>query len=118
MLFPTITFAAFFLVVLPISWLLMPRRRRWKLFMVAASYFFYGYWNWRFIFLIAASTGANFLVARAIERSTDAWRRRSLLIVAVALNLGVLGYFKYYDFFVTEGVNLLRDVGLAISPEI
>ena len=64
MLFPTVTFAIFFMVVLPVSWLLMPRRRRWKLFMIAASYYFYGYWNWRFCFLIAASTIGNQLFAK------------------------------------------------------
>jgi D-alanyl-lipoteichoic acid acyltransferase DltB (MBOAT superfamily) len=66
MLFPTITFAIFFMIVLPVSWLLMPRRRRWKLFMLAASYFFYGYWDWRFCFLIAASTIVNQLLGRLI----------------------------------------------------
>jgi alginate O-acetyltransferase complex protein AlgI len=48
MLFPTITFALFFMVVLPTSWLLMHQRFRWQLFILAASYFFYGYYDWRF----------------------------------------------------------------------
>ena len=59
MLFPTVTFAIFFLLVLPTSWLLMPKRHRWKLFMLAASYFFYGYWNWRFCLLLGLSTIVN-----------------------------------------------------------
>ena len=109
MLFPTITFAIFFMVVLPVSWLLMPRRRRWKLFMLAASYFFYGYWNWRFVFLIAASTIANQAFARAIHGTADDRKRRLWLTVAVVANLGVLGVFKYYDFFVTEATNLLDE---------
>ena len=70
MLFPTVTFAIFFMIVLPVSWLLMPRRRRWKLFMLAASYFFYGYWNWRFCFLLAASTIANQLFAERIHNAS------------------------------------------------
>lgn len=116
MLFPTITFAIFFMVVLPVSWLLMPRRRRWKLFMLAASYFFYGYWNWRFVFLIAASTIANHFFARAIHSSADDRKRRLWLTAAVVANLGVLGIFKYYDFFVTEATNLLDGVGSASRP--
>ena len=52
MLFPTITFAIFFMVVLPVNWLLMQHRTRWKLFMLAASYFFYGWWDYRFCALM------------------------------------------------------------------
>jgi alginate O-acetyltransferase complex protein AlgI len=118
MLFPTITFALFFMIVLPVSWLLMPRRRRWKFFMIAASYYFYGYWNWRFCFLIAASTIANQFFAQRIFRTASERVKRLWLTLAVLANLGVLGYFKYYDFFVTEGTNLLDRVGLHVSPEI
>ena len=118
MLFPTVTFAIFFMIVLPVSWLLMPRRRRWKLFMLAASYFFYGYWNWRFCFLIAASTIGNQIFATAIHRADTDRRKRLLLTGAVAANLGVLAYFKYFDFFVTNATNTLDKLGLHISPEI
>jgi D-alanyl-lipoteichoic acid acyltransferase DltB (MBOAT superfamily) len=118
MLFPTVTFAIFFMIVLPVSWLLMPKPARWKLFMLVASYYFYGYWNWRFILLLVASTLGNQLFARLIHRSDDDRRRRIFLAAAVAMNLGVLGYFKYYDFFVSSGQNLLRNVGISVSPEI
>jgi D-alanyl-lipoteichoic acid acyltransferase DltB (MBOAT superfamily) len=118
MLFPTITFALFFMIVLPLSWLLMPRRRRWKIFMIAASYFFYGYWNPWFCLLIAASTIGNQLVAQRIHGSTDDTTKRRWLILGLVGNLGVLGYFKYYDFFVSEATNLLHRVGIEISPEI
>jgi D-alanyl-lipoteichoic acid acyltransferase DltB (MBOAT superfamily) len=117
-LFPTITFAIFFMIVLPLSWLLMPRPVHWKLFMLAASYYFYGYWNWQFVLLIAASTVGNQILGRLIHRSEDERARRGLLALAVVGNLGVLGYFKYYDFFVTSAVNTLDRVGLNISPEI
>jgi D-alanyl-lipoteichoic acid acyltransferase DltB (MBOAT superfamily) len=118
MLFPTITFAIFFMIVLPVSWLLMPRRRRWKLFMIAASYYFYGYWNWRFCFLIAASTIGNQLLARRIHEAESERAKRAWLTLAVIGNLGVLGYFKYYDFFVTEGTNFLHHFGVHVAPEI
>jgi alginate O-acetyltransferase complex protein AlgI len=118
MLFPTVTFAIFFMIVLPVSWVLMPRRRRWKIFMLAASYFFYGYWNWRFCFLIAASTIANQLFAKAIHRADSETRKRLILIGAVVANLGVLGYFKYYDFFVTSATNTLDKIGLHLAPSI
>ena len=118
MLFPTITFALFFMIVLPVSWLLLPRRRRWKLFMIAASYFFYGYWDWRFCFLLAASTIANQMFATMIHRSDDDRVRRRWLMAAVAANLAALGFFKYYDFFVSSATNTLHDVGLEISPQL
>src|SRR5579859_2933375 len=100
MLFPTITFAIFFMIVFPTSWLLMPKRERWKIFMLAASYFFYGYWNWRFVFLLAASTLVNQAFARGIFRSKVESTRRVMLTGAVAVNIALLGYFKYADFFV------------------
>jgi D-alanyl-lipoteichoic acid acyltransferase DltB (MBOAT superfamily) len=118
MLFPTITFAIFFMIVLPVSWLLMPRRQRWKLFILAASYFFYGYWNWRFVFLIGASSIINQFFARQIYRTENERGRRLLLIGAVVFNLGLLGYFKYYDFFVTSATNTLNGLGLGISPDV
>jgi len=118
MLFPTVTFAIFFMIVLPVSWLLMPKPARWKLFMLAASYYFYGYWNWRFILLLVVSTLGNQLFARLIHRSDDDRLRRIFLGAAVAMNLGVLGYFKYYDFFVSSAQNMLRDVGISVAPDL
>ncbi|HEX4775690.1 MAG TPA: MBOAT family protein [Acidimicrobiia bacterium] len=118
MLFPTVTFAIFFMIVLPVSWLLMPKPARWKIFIIAASYYFYGYWDWRFVFLLGASTLGNQLFGRLIHRSEDDRARRGLLFGAVAMNLGLLGYFKYYDFFVSSGQNILRDLGISISPQI
>jgi D-alanyl-lipoteichoic acid acyltransferase DltB (MBOAT superfamily) len=119
MLFPTVTFAIFFMIVLPASWLLMPTRRiGWKLFMLAASYYFYAYWNPRFVLLIAVSSAFNWTMGALIHR-TEADRPRRLLVgIAVAGNLGLLGYFKYYDFFVSSFQNLLEKVGLHISPTI
>src|SRR5262249_8806922 len=118
MLFPTVTFAIFFLIVLPTSWLLMPRPRRWKLFMVAASYFFYGYWNWHFVFLLAVSTLGNQLFATAIHRNRVETLRRTLLAGAIAMNLGLLAYFKYYGFFVSDLRNVLDHIGVGISPTV
>ena len=120
MLFPTVTFAIFFMVVLPVNWLLIRRQTRtqWKLFMLAASYYFYAYWNVRFVFLLMASTLFNQLLGTAIHRNRNETQRRVLLTVAVVGNLGILGYFKYYDFFVSSFQNMLDSVGVAISPSI
>lgn len=118
MLFPTVTFAVFFLIVLPLSWLLMPRQDRWRAFMVVASFVFYGWWDWHFIFLLAGSILGNQLFALAIHREQDPRRRKLWLIAAVVANLGTLGYFKYYDFFLSSSTNALNTLGLDLAPHI
>ncbi len=74
MLFPTVHFALFFTVVLGLSWLLRPRQVVWRVFIISASFFFYGYWDTRFVFLLAAVVVVNHAVARAIAaaRATTA----------------------------------------------
>jgi D-alanyl-lipoteichoic acid acyltransferase DltB (MBOAT superfamily) len=118
MLFPTISFAIFFMIVLPTSWLLMQKRFQWRLFILAASYFFYGYYDWRFIFLLAGSTLVNQFVALQIHRSDRDGVRRAWLTAGVVANLGGLAYFKYYDFFVSNATNLAHRLGLGVSPTI
>ena len=107
MLFPTFTFAIFFLLVFVGSWLLMPRQGLWKPFILVASVVFYGWWDWRFVLLLAFSAVANQLFAEGIERASGAAARKWLLAATVAVNLGVLGWFKYYGFFVTSVANTL-----------
>jgi D-alanyl-lipoteichoic acid acyltransferase DltB (MBOAT superfamily) len=111
-LFPTATFAIFFLIVLPLSWLTMPWPHRWRPFIIAASYVFYSWWDWRFVFLLAGCTLWNQVLAVRIWRSQVQSQRKALLVLALAGNLGVLGYFKYYDFFVSSSDNMAEIVGL------
>ena len=118
MLFPTITFAIFFMVVLPTSWILMHKRFQWQLFILAASYFFYGYYDWRFIFLLAGATLVNQIVALQIYSHEREGVRRAWLTVGVLANLGVLGYFKYDAFFVSNTTNFLHRIGLGVSPTV
>lgn len=99
MLFPTFTFAVFLGIVLPVSWLLRRQVVAWKLAMLTASYVFYGWWNVRFLALIIGVTLVNEVLAVAVHRSEDERVRRALTIGAVTFDLGLLGVFKYYDFF-------------------
>ena len=112
MLFPTATFAIFFLIVLPLSWLTMPNVHRWRPFMIAASFVFYSWWDWRFILLLAGCIVWNQVLAVRIHRARVQSQRKALLWLALAGNLGIVGYFKYYDFFVNSSDNLLSLVGL------
>jgi D-alanyl-lipoteichoic acid acyltransferase DltB (MBOAT superfamily) len=115
-LFPTVTFAIFFLIVFPLNWLLLPREHRWRLFIIAASYVFYGYWNWRFTLLLAGVTAWNHAWGATIHRLEGERARRVALGVAVAGDLGALAYFKYVDFFLLSAKNLLGDIGIHVSP--
>jgi D-alanyl-lipoteichoic acid acyltransferase DltB (MBOAT superfamily) len=112
LLFPTATFAIFFLIVLPLSWLTMPWPHRWRPFIIVASYVFYSWWDWRFVFLLAGCTIWNQVLAVRIWRSQVQSQRKALLVLALAGNVGLLGYFKYYDFFVSSGDNMAEIVGL------
>jgi alginate O-acetyltransferase complex protein AlgI len=107
MLFPTVTFAVFFMIVLPVSWALMTRQRSWRVWILVASYVFYAWWDWRFVFLLAASTVVNHVLAVAIYRARALGARKELLGLAVAFDLGLLGYFKYSGFFVSSADNLI-----------
>jgi alginate O-acetyltransferase complex protein AlgI len=112
MLFPTIDFAVFFAVVFPITWLLN-RYNTWKKwFLVAASYYFYAYWKVEFVALLFASSLGNYLAALLLGRLADGILRRAVLWVAVAANLGLLGYFKYWNFFAAELINALSAFGI------
>jgi len=114
LIFPTIQFAAFFALVLPISWLLMPRARLWKLFIIAASYVFYGYADWHFVFLLAGCTIWNQSMGVALGRPRLPERMRTLLLgLALAGDLGLLGWFKYYGFFASNFATLSAKFGLA-----
>ncbi|MFN0148034.1 MAG: MBOAT family O-acyltransferase [Dehalococcoidia bacterium] len=116
MLFPTVDFAIFFTAVLAIYWPLRRWPLAWRLFVVGASYSFYAYWDARFCLLLAASTLGNWLLGRVIHRampgSLPTRRSRLGLGAGVALNLALLGWFKYYGFFATEVKNGLADLGL------
>ncbi|MFL5955088.1 MAG: MBOAT family O-acyltransferase [Gaiellaceae bacterium] len=107
MLFPTVTFAVFFMVVLPVSWALMRHQRAWRAWILLASYVFYAWWDWRFVALLAASTVVNHALAVAIHRSQTVAARKSFLALAVAFDLGLLGYFKYTNFFLSSADNLI-----------
>ena len=112
MLFVELRFFVFFLAVFGVYWGLRSNRAR-KLWLLACSYVFYAAWDWRFLSLVLASTGIDFVVGARLGRSGSEDRRRAWLALSVAANLGLLGVFKYYNFFVESGAALLRWLGLS-----
>jgi alginate O-acetyltransferase complex protein AlgI len=107
MLFPTATFAVFFMVVLPASWMLMRHERTWRVWILLASYVFYAWWDWRFAFLLIASTVVNHVLAVAIHAASNLRARKGLLASALAFDLGLLAYFKYANFFLSSVDNVV-----------
>ncbi len=73
-----------------------------KLYLLAASYYFYAFWDWRFLALLMASTLCDFGVGRALSRCDRSRVRRAWLTLSLVANLGILGFYKYFDFFVVE----------------
>lgn len=113
MLFPTFEFGVFFLIVFAASWELR-RDPNWrKLFLVGASYFFYGWWDWRFVGLLILSSFINFTAGWMLDRLRRPSMRKSVVAAAVGLNLGILGFFKYYGFFLESFARLLETFGFA-----
>ena len=112
MLFPTSGFLLFFLVVAAAMLVLETRFAAKKAVLVVASYYFYAQWDWRFCFLLAGSTALSYLAGRLIGMTASDRRQRLVLGIAVALHLGLLGVFKYLDFFVLSANRLAHLLGL------
>ncbi len=111
MIFPTLDFLLFFLVVFALVWLANAQPLARKVLLLGASYFFYGYWDWRFTFLLAASTIVNWGAGWLLAGEKNELRRRWIAGLAIAANLLTLGFFKYYGFFIESLDGLLRAIG-------
>jgi alginate O-acetyltransferase complex protein AlgI len=100
MLFNSLDFAVFFPIVFMLYWLVFNKSLGMQnVFILMVSYLFYGWWDWRFLFLIAFSSCVDFLVSRRMDISTDERSRKHLLWLSLGVNLGLLGFFKYFNFF-------------------
>jgi alginate O-acetyltransferase complex protein AlgI len=114
LLFPTIEFAVFFPIVLALSWALMSRQPLWKIFIVFASYVFYAAADPKFCLLLGGITIGNQMAAAAVYNADDERTKKWITGLAVALDLLVLGIFKYYAFFVTDVGDVLDAVALGM----
>jgi alginate O-acetyltransferase complex protein AlgI len=113
MLFNSVEFAAFLSLVFLLYWFVFARSVRSRnLFIWAASYVFYGWWDWRYLLLLAASSSVDYWVGLSLGRITDERRRRRILALSLLGNLGVLATFKYFDFFASSLQASLRTLGV------
>ena len=119
MLFNSFVFAVFLPLVFLLYWAIPRRSVRLKnLYLIVASYVFYGWWDWRFLSLIFVSSLTDYLVGLGFLRFRSLSARRSLLAISLTVNLGLLGFFKYFGFFVDSFVTLLGHFGLVGDPHV
>jgi D-alanyl-lipoteichoic acid acyltransferase DltB (MBOAT superfamily) len=112
MLFPTLNFLIFFAVVLGLAWALAERGEWRKWLLTAASYVFYAFWDWRFCFLLLGNTLAIYAVGLCLDRAKEARARKAIVAAGIAVQLAVLGFFKYFEFFIASLNELLHGAGL------
>jgi len=85
-----------------------------KLFLLVASYYFYAYWDWRFCGLLLIITAVNFLAGLGLKRTDHRGKRTALLVVSLVCSLGMLGFFKYFNFFVDSFQAMVAPLGLHV----
>ena len=111
MIFNSLVFWVFFAVVYGL-YRALPHRGQ-NILLLVSSYFFYGWWDWRFLSLIFISTVVDYWAGLAIDEAGPNERRRRIAMwVSVATNLGILGFFKYFNFFADNLIVLLQTIGV------
>ena len=111
MLFNSLTYAIFLLIVFTLYWLILKNYKWQNMFLLLASYFFYTWWDWRFLGLLLGMSLISWLAGREIANTSEGGGRclfvkKSLLVSIIVLDIMVLGVFKYYNFFVGSFADL------------
>lgn len=116
MRFNSLDFAIFLPIVFGLYWFVVNKNLKLQnLLVVVASYFFYGWWDYRFLSLIFFSTVVDYSVGMALSSTSHEHKRKILLWTSIAVNLGFLGFFKYYDFFLDNFVTAFSFFGTEIK---
>ena len=116
MLFNSIDFLIFLPIVFVLYWIINHYSIRLRnLFLIVASYVFYGWWDWRFLSLIIFSSVVDYIVGLRLNSATKTSHRKLLLIISLSINLGFLGFFKYYNFFVDSFITAFSFMGNEFS---
>ena len=116
MLFNSLDFAVFLPIVFILYWFVARKSLRFQnILIVASSYLFYGWWDYRFLSLIIFSTVVDYTIGIQLHNATNAKRRKLLLWVSILVNLGFLGVFKYYNFFIDNFITAFSFFGNPIQ---
>jgi alginate O-acetyltransferase complex protein AlgI len=119
MLFNSLEFAVFMAVVFSLYWFVFARNVAWQnLFLLVAGYFFYAWWDWRFLSLLISLSLANYFIGIEIGINELKRRRRIWLIAGLIVNTGVLGIFKYYNFFADSFGRLISLTGYKLTSSV
>ena len=118
MLFNSYVFVGFFVLVYVIYLLLSRQYKAQNVLLLIASYIFYAFFDWRFLFLLIACTVINFFAAKGISRNANRLSKNYLLGVTVAINLAILGFFKYFNFFTESFTDVLGLVGISANSVV
>lgn len=112
MLFNSIDFAIFLPVVFILYWFVTQSNLKLQnLLIVLASYLFYGWWDWRFLSLIMFSSVVDYSISLFLKKEENLRKRKMLLWISILINLGFLGFFKYYNFFLENFVEAFKFFG-------
>lgn len=115
MLFNSISFAIFLPIVFILYWFVFRKNFRYQnILILVASFYFYACWDWRFLFLLMFSIGLDYFSALQIEKSKTEKAAKFWLILSIGINLGFLGFFKYYNFFTESFAELLNGFGFKV----
>lgn len=113
MFFNSFGFAVFLPVVFILYWFVFNKSlKAQNILLLLASYFFYAFWDWRFLFLLAFSTGLDYYTGIKIFEADSQKKKKTWLLISIITNLGFLGFFKYYNFFINQFAELLESAGL------
>lgn len=115
MLFNSLTFLLFLPIVFAAYWSLRGSLRWQNILVVVASYVFYGWWDWRFLLLIAFTTACSYASGLLIAGSDSRRQKKFWMWLNIAINLGILAIFKYFDFFAANFAALLNSVGITVD---
>lgn len=111
MTFNSLTYLLFLPTVFLIYWIVFKSTRTRNIFIIAASYLFYGWWSWKFLILIFITTLCSYLTGIGIEKSSNVIKRKSLLTANIIINLTILFTYKYFNFFAENFSHLLTTIG-------
>ncbi|MBF0268000.1 MAG: MBOAT family protein [Alphaproteobacteria bacterium] len=116
MIFNSVSFILFLAAFTSLWWMLPERPRHWLIFL--GSLLFYGFWRVEFVAVLLLSMSTDYAAALALDRTTTRWKRRALLSLSVLVNLGLLTYFKYADFLLSNfaKLSLLTGFDLSVTP--
>ncbi|MDO6597688.1 MBOAT family O-acyltransferase [Oceanihabitans sp. 2_MG-2023] len=116
MLFNSIDFAIYLPIVFIIYWFITNKNLKLQnAFLVVASYVFYGWWDWRFLSLILFSTIVDYSIGRFLAKENTLNKRKVYLWISIVTNLGFLGFFKYYNFFLDNFIQAFTWMGVPVS---